>query len=92
MTSTFSGSNAMLFGTSRLVHTIAAEGSLPQALSFRTRENISVYVLVAIRVAGRALRHRNAQADHEFGSMTLLIADAITTYTNLRLADEAGLP
>lgn len=77
----------MLFGTSRLVHTIAAEG----ALSFRPHENVSMYTPVAIRADGRALRHRNTQADHGFGSVTLLIADAVTTYTDLRLADEAGL-
>lgn len=91
MKSTSSGINATLFGASRLVHTIAAEGALPRALSFRNRENVPVYALVAMGVLTASLAAIGTLKQiTEFGSVAFLIADAVTNYTNLRLADETG--
>jgi amino acid transporter len=89
--STSSGINATLFGTSRLVHTIATEGALPRLFSFRNRENIPVYALLVMGGLTAALAGLGTLKQiTEFGSVAFLIADAVTNYTNLRLADETG--
>lgn len=89
--STSSGINATLFGASRLVHTIATEGALPRLFSFRNRENIPVYALLVMGGLTAALAALGTLKQiTEFGSVAFLIADAVTNYTNLLLADETG--
>jgi len=91
MKSTSSGINATLFGASRLAHEIAAEGAIPRLFSFRNREGIPVYSLLlmgGLTAAFAALG--SLKQITEFGSVAFLIADAVTNYVNLRLADETG--
>jgi amino acid transporter len=91
MKSTSAGINATLFGTSRLVHKIATEGALPRIFSFRDRAGIPVYALLimgGLTAAFAALG--SLKQITEFGSVAFLLADAVTNYTNLRLADVTG--
>ena len=91
MKSTSSGINATLFGTSRLVHKIATEGALPRVFSFRDRENVPVYALLAMGGLTAALAALGTLKQiTEFGSVAFLVSFAVTNYTNLRLADETG--
>ncbi|WP_135805398.1 APC family permease [Halorussus marinus] len=91
MKSTSSGINATLFGASRLAHEIATEGAIPRLFSFRNREGIPVYSLVlmgGLTAAFAALG--TLKQITEFGSVAFLLADAVTNFVNLRLADETG--
>jgi amino acid transporter len=91
MKSTSSGINATLFGASRLAHEVATEGAIPRLFSFRNREGIPVYSLLlmgALTAAFAALG--TLKQITEFGSIAFLIADAVTNFVNLRLADETG--
>jgi len=89
--STSSGINATLFGTSRLVDKIATEGALPRLFSFRDREGIPVYALLVMGGLTAAFAALGSLKQiTEFGSVAFLLADAVTNYTNLRLADVTG--
>jgi amino acid transporter len=89
--STSSGINATLFGTARLVHEISTEGALPRAFSFRNREGIPVYALLAMGGLTAAFAALGSLKQiTEFGSVAFLLSFAVTNYTNLRLADETG--
>jgi amino acid transporter len=91
MKSTSSGVNATLFGTSRLVHTIATEGALPEVFSFRNRDDVPVNALLLIGGATAVFTTLGSlEQIVEFGSIAFLGSYAVTNLVNLRLADETG--
>jgi amino acid transporter len=91
MKSTSSGINATLFGASRLAHEIATEGAIPRLFSFRNRKDIPVYSLLLLGgLTATFAALGTLKQITEFGSVAFLIADAVTNFVNLRLADETG--
>ncbi len=91
MKSTSSGINATLFGASRLAHKIATEGAIPRLFSFRNREGIPLYSLLLMGgLTATFAALGTLKQITEFGSVAFLIADAVTNFVNLRLADETG--
>lgn len=89
--STSSGINATLFGTSRLVHEIAAEGKLPRLFSFRNRAGIPVYALLFIGVLTALFSAVGSLKQiTEFGSVAFLFSYAVTNWVNFRLREETG--